>query len=138
MKTFIYTSLILIGLAFVSANSLFAQNTLNEGGWGGQEMIFMDDESPEKTEMDDQLRLLAYPSPAQGDQIEIKYSNLVASSTLTVYDANGRPVYAEKVGSERDNTGVLSMSIQGLPSGFYIVKLVSGQFETMQKILVQR
>jgi hypothetical protein len=138
MKNLVQITLLTVGFFFLFGTTTFAQNTLDDGfgeDWG----LFLEDENiPDNEVMDDQIRLTVYPSPANGDQIQIKYDNLIASSTVTVYDSKGRPVHTSTVGSERNNNGTLNMGINNLSSGFYIVKLVSGHLETMQKILIQK
>lgn len=138
MKNLVQITLLTVGFFFLFGSAAIAQNTLDDGfgeDWG----LFLEDENvPDSEVLNDQIRLTVYPSPANGDQIQIKYDNLIASSTVTVYDAKGRPVHTRTVGSERDNNGTFDMGISNLSSGFYIVKLVSGQLETMQKILIQK
>lgn len=138
MKNLLQITALTIGFFFLFGSAAIAQNTLDDGfgeDWG----LFLEDENvPDSEVMNDQIRLTVYPSPANGDQIQIKYDNLVASSTVTIYDAKGRPVHTSTVGNEHDNNGILNMGISNLASGFYIVKLVSGHLETMQKILIQK
>jgi hypothetical protein len=138
MKNLLQITLVTFGFFFLLGSAAVAQNTLDDGF--GQDLgLFLEDENiPDSDVMNDQIRLTVYPSPANGDQIQIKYDNLIASSTVTVYDANGRPVHTKTVGNERDNNGIFNMAISDLSSGFYIVKLVSGHLETMQKILIQK
>ena len=139
MKNLIQITLLTFGFLFAFNMAAIAQNTLDEGGVGEDINMFLEDENlGDEETLDDQIRLTVYPSPAQGDYINIKYDNLIAQSTVTVYDADGREIYNEKVGNERDNNGSISVAINNLSSGFYIVKLVSGHLESMQKILIHK
>ncbi len=135
MKNLVKITLLAIIFSFSFALVTVAQSTVDDG-YGEDISLFLEEDDLENESINDQIRLVVYPSPANGDQIQIKYDNLIAKSTLTVYDANGRTIRTESVGSERENNGTIKMSVSGLASGFYIVKLVSGHLESMQKILI--
>lgn len=88
-------------------------------------------------EADDQIEVVAYPSPANGENIEVNYKNLPTTSELTLYDSSGKSLYATKVGNERNPSGTLSIAIGHLAAGYYLIKLVSGNLEIAKKILIQ-
>lgn len=69
------------------------------------------------------IPLAVYPNPCTGDHIRLNYLlQQSARTTITLYDALGRPMYMERVmAMEAENTAIISL--QSLPAGVYYVQI---------------
>ncbi|MDD3811402.1 MAG: T9SS type A sorting domain-containing protein, partial [Bacteroidales bacterium] len=82
------------------------------------------------------LRLTCYPNPA-GDEVILDYSALSSSVwKIEVINLNGKPV---RVLNPELPAGRVTLDIQDLPAGFYIIRMIDkmGRTETRQLIKQQ-
>lgn len=61
---------------------------------------------------------------------------LMQSATLSIYDALGRRVFAQRL--EQLGTGPVTLDLRALPAGVYLVKLSGEQLVATQKLVIER
>jgi extracellular elastinolytic metalloproteinase len=72
-----------------------------------------------------------YPNPAS-TSVSLSITNEVKNATITIYDINGRKVYAKKT----DLQGVFTISTKNLSTGIYVLKVNNETINFSKKILI--
>lgn len=73
-----------------------------------------------------------YPNPTNS-LINISVTNEVKNATTSIYNINGREVYAKK----EDLNGTISIDVSNLSSGIYILKIHNKEVSFSQKLIVR-
>lgn len=73
-----------------------------------------------------------FPNPSDGD-INISALNNIENATITIYDLNGRKVYAKKL----DIIGSANIKAGKLASGIYVIRINNGTFNYSKKIIIR-
>jgi hypothetical protein len=96
------------------------------------------DELPSSLKSAETPEIAVAPNPSVGEYLTVFYNRVTEASEIMVYSTLGSLIYVAKVGDERDTFGSHQFSTANLATGLYIVKLKSGLYESIQKVLVQR
>ncbi|WP_345368778.1 T9SS type A sorting domain-containing protein, partial [Algivirga pacifica] len=83
----------------------------------------------EVTNWDDEFKV--YPNPSNGDfmvEVPQRFSN----AELQVYDANGRLAHTEKVNGKENR-----LNLTGLPSGIYVLRVLSNNGSLTVKLIIE-
>ena len=81
----------------------------------------------------DDAQLMVYPNPATGELIVTRSESQVTS--IEIYDVNGRKQKAEN--KKRKAEGKMIIDISHLPTGIYLIKIITEQGEINKKIVKQ-
>ncbi|GAA4468491.1 hypothetical protein GCM10023093_26180 [Nemorincola caseinilytica] len=71
------------------------------------------------------------PNPAQGS-VQLSYHDIAETGQVTITNVTGQVVYADTVPA---GTGNITISLQNIPAGIYLVKLTSGNVMHTQKLI---
>ena len=80
--------------------------------------------------VDDNLNV--FPNPSNGS-IKIRTARDFGTSTITVYDVNGRQVFLKEV----NLTGTIPLEMNNLQSGLYIMKIQGDNFAYSNKLIIE-
>ena len=81
------------------------------------------------------ISMKVFPNPSNG-QFRLTTGPLAASATLQVFDIRGRIVHEGQIGETA--TGIsLQLSLDGLPSGLYQVRIVSGDMTGTARLIIR-
>lgn len=78
-------------------------------------------------------QMQVYPNPAQ-EQVNIALKDLPGETTLNIISISGKVMYKQNI---TDKSTILSIPLNGYPSGMYIVELSADSYKTTRKLIVQ-
>jgi uncharacterized delta-60 repeat protein len=86
--------------------------------------------------VDAENRLFVYPNPAKsGQEVIVKLENALTSAGIVyLYDALGRQVMQQKIAQGQQES---ILSVKGLPTGLYQLKVITKKFSDLTKIVIQ-
>lgn len=90
------------------------------------------DETVHTVELNKGQEIHVYPNPTN-DQITVKLDNMVSSAILSLYTVDGRKVLEKNL-----KKAVQLISLNGLSSGVYILKVNSASGNSSRRIVVQK
>lgn len=96
------------------------------------------DELPGKLENAETPAIAVAPNPSIGEYLTVFYNRVTEASEIMVYSTVGQLIYTARVGTDRDTYGSRQFSTANLAAGLYIIKLKSGLYESIEKVLIQR
>lgn len=76
---------------------------------------------------------VVYPNPSNGKFTINLNDNTIAETNILMYDLNGKTVYTQSYNSKVRNINVDTK----LPSGSYVLKIISGDYKEVKKIIIQ-
>ena len=95
------------------------------------EIVFENDQQ----QMNDQIHLIIYPNPNQGEYVFVELDGVTEDSRIMVYDIFGKEILNETV----PNTGNYNTTLKfnnKLDAGFYFVTVLSGDQRITKKLVV--
>lgn len=96
------------------------------------------DELPATLQDAETPEIAVAPNPSVGEYLTVFYNRVTEASDIMVYNTLGNLVFRTQVGSDRDIYGSHQFNTANLTAGLYIVKLKSGVYESIAKVLIQR
>ncbi len=96
------------------------------------------DELPASLQDADKPEIAVAPNPTIGEYLTVFYNRVTEASEIMVYNTVGNLIFASQVGTDRDAYGSRQFNTANLAAGLYIVKLKSGLYESIEKVLIQR
>ncbi len=81
--------------------------------------------------------LAVAPNPVVDELLTVWYNELVGTSRVEVLDLKGQVQAVAQVGSDRERNGQVTFPVQTMVPGVYFVRLTSGMYSSVVKILVR-
>jgi hypothetical protein len=80
--------------------------------------------------------LVVYPNPATGP-VNISSGNKQPLESVSVYNSMGAHVYTQSI-TRNFQRNLLHIDLGQLPAGFYQLRIISGDFEIIRKLVISR
>ena len=96
------------------------------------------DELPASLQHAETPAIAVAPNPTIGESLTVFYNRVTQASQIMVYNTVGSLIFTAQVGDDRDAHGTRQFNTANLAAGLYIVKLKSGLYESIEKVLIQR
>lgn len=104
----------------------------NQGGWLPNQTVPIIIDCLLSTDEVSANDFSIYPNPTSGE-VNIKVSKFLGDATISIFDINGRRIYA----IDRTLSGIVSLELDNLQSGVYLMKIEGENFNHTAKLLVE-
>jgi len=98
---------------------------------------------PENEEMPVDIRqatqpvMSVSPNPISDETLKVWYNALMGTSQLEVFDVKGQVLHTASIGNDRERAGMYQFDASSLMPGMYMIRMTSGAYELVQKVILR-
>lgn len=85
------------------------------------------------SELTNSNNVFIYPNPAK-NSVELNFENEIEGGIIEFYDAIGRVMLKKNI----NNVSYIKLSVNELPEGFYLVKIITKEFLQTSNLIISR